>query len=91
MFFLFVNQAPSITSNFDNAARIYLYPRVYKAVFSDFGLLVRPCNSSASASASASVQCRAFYSVVHRERDLVALAKEGFEALNCLCMHDRRF
>ena len=44
-----------------------------------------------SASASASVQCRAFYSVVHRERDLVALAKEGFEALNCLCMHDRCF
>ena len=44
-----------------------------------------------SSSASALVQCRAFYSVVHRERDLVALAKEGFEALNCLCMHDRCF
>ena len=66
------------------------YGKVVEGLYSHIWKRGYMCLASAS-SASASVQCRAFYSVMHRERDLVALAKEVFEALICLCMHDRCF
>ena len=45
---------------------------------------------SASAFASACILCRASQHNAQGE-SLVALAKEGFKALYCLCMHDRCF
>ena len=41
-----------------------------------------------SASASAWILCRASQRIAQRE-SLIALAKESFKALYCLCMHDR--